>query len=82
MKPGERIVCAIDVDTADRAVHLVEQLRDHVGVFKIGLELIMAEGVGIVERMRDAGAEHSHFLDRLIESVALNGAGAREGLEP
>ncbi len=79
MEPGERIVCAIDVDTAERAVKLVEMLRGHVGVFKIGLELLMAEGVGIVEKLRDAGAEKI-FFDAKLHDIPNTVAGAMRGI--
>lgn len=79
MKPGERIICAIDVDNAERAVQLVETLRGHVGVFKIGLELIMAEGVGIVERLRDAGADKI-FFDAKLHDIPNTVAGAMRGI--
>lgn len=79
MEPGERIICAIDVDTAERAVHLVETLRGHVGVFKIGLELIMAEGIGIVERLRDAGADKI-FFDAKLHDIPNTVAGAMRGI--
>jgi len=79
MEPGERIICAIDVNTAERAIHLVERLRGHVGVFKIGLELIMAEGIGVVERLRDAGADKI-FFDAKLHDIPNTVAGAMRGI--
>ena len=79
MEPGQRIICAIDVDTAERAVKLVDQLRDHVGVFKIGLELIMAEGVGIVAKLQNAGADKI-FLDAKLHDIPNTVAGAMRGI--
>jgi orotidine-5'-phosphate decarboxylase len=40
MKGKDRIIVALDVDTIEAALAHVLQLRDHVGLFKIGLELI------------------------------------------
>ena len=79
MEPGERIICAIDVDTAERALRLVQTLRGHVGVFKIGLELIMAEGIGIVERLHQAGADKI-FLDAKLHDIPNTVAGAMRGI--
>lgn len=36
----KRIIVALDVNSVDKAIDLVEQLSPHVGYFKIGLELI------------------------------------------
>ena len=42
--PRERLIFALDVETADDAKALVEQLGDSVLFYKIGLELFMAGG--------------------------------------
>lgn len=44
MEAKERIIVALDVDSLDKAKSLVESLAPHVGCFKIGLELLTAEG--------------------------------------
>lgn len=38
-----RLIVALDVDSADRAMTLVEQTRDSVGCFKIGSQLFIQE---------------------------------------
>ncbi|MCW3053917.1 MAG: orotidine-5-phosphate decarboxylase, partial [Chthonomonadales bacterium] len=48
MEAKDRIICALDVDNAFRALQLVRMLREHVGVFKVGLELLNAAGTEIV----------------------------------
>src|SRR3989338_9119549 len=40
MEPKDRIILALDVSDPRTALQLVEQLEPHVGLFKIGLELI------------------------------------------
>ncbi len=40
MEAKERIIVALDVNTSDDALLLVDQLRPHVGYFKIGLQFI------------------------------------------
>ncbi|MDX1484086.1 MAG: orotidine-5'-phosphate decarboxylase [Alphaproteobacteria bacterium] len=42
--PDERLIFALDVDSADEARALVETLGDHVTFYKIGLQLFMAGG--------------------------------------
>ncbi len=63
----DKIIVALDVDTPDKAVELVRQLRDHVGAFKIGLELFNSAGPGVFDTLRHAGAQRifydSKFLD-------------------
>jgi orotidine-5'-phosphate decarboxylase len=56
-----RLVVALDVETADRAIELVHQLRDCVGMFKIGAQLFTAAGPSIVRRIIDDGG--AVFLD-------------------
>ena len=42
MTARDRIILPLDVDTAKEAEALVRALRDHVGAFKVGLQLINA----------------------------------------
>ena len=48
MKPEERIIVALDVNSPEKADRLVCELAPHVGAFKIGKELFTAQGPGIV----------------------------------
>src|SRR5262245_59352384 len=48
----DRLIVAIDVPTAEEALHLVDQL-DNVSFFKVGLQLFVAGGVPeLLERLR------------------------------
>ncbi len=40
MDAKDRIIVALDVSSVKKAIALVEELKDHVGMFKIGLELM------------------------------------------
>ena len=42
MQAKERIILALDVNTEDEAMTLVEKLRGHVGLFKVGMELYLS----------------------------------------
>lgn len=42
--PKERLIVALDVDTADEAHALVDQLGDAVQFYKMGLQLFMGDG--------------------------------------
>lgn len=48
----DRLIVALDVSSLDEARSLIEQLRDDVGLFKVGLELITASGLELFELMR------------------------------
>ena len=55
------LVVALDVDSAEQALGLVEQLRGIVGMFKIGKQLFTAAGPDIVRRI--VGMGEGVFLD-------------------
>ena len=57
----DRLVVALDVDSANRALELFEALRDHVGLFKIGMQLFTAAGPDLVRRIVSSGGRV--FLD-------------------
>jgi len=56
-----KLIVALDVDHADRALELFEALRDDVVVFKIGMQLFTASGPDIVRRIVSRGGHV--FLD-------------------
>lgn len=57
----DRLVLALDVDDASRALDLVEELKASVGLFKVGHQLFTAYGPDIVRRIREKGC--GVFLD-------------------
>ena len=61
MKPEERIIVALDVDSREDALVLAEKLQGHVGAFKIGKELFTAQGPDMVRDIIQAG--NKVFLD-------------------
>lgn len=68
MNPRDRLIFALDVDNADEAEDLVRLLAPEVGVFKVGLELFVAAGPSVVERVRRAGAR-AIFLDLKLHDI-------------
>ena len=62
-----RIALALDVPDLDAAKRLIEQTREHVGVFKVGLELYTAVGRPAVQAVHDAGAQC--FLDLKLHDI-------------
>lgn len=57
----DKIIVALDVETADHARLLIKELRDEVGAFKIGLQLFTAAGASFVREVVEAG--NKVFLD-------------------
>ena len=63
----ERLIFALDVSTAKEAGALVRQLRDSVGMFKVGKQLFLREGPKILSYIRERGAEV--FLDLKFHDI-------------
>ena len=57
----DKLLVALDVESADRAMQLVTALRGVAGGFKVGNRLFTSEGPALVRRIVDAGARV--FLD-------------------
>ncbi len=55
------IVFPLDVSSSDEAKSYVELLADHVGLFKVGLELFIRSGPDIVRFINTAGPAGSVF---------------------
>jgi orotidine-5'-phosphate decarboxylase len=57
----ERIILALDVEDGDAAMALVKRTEGAIGFYKVGLELFLAEGFSMVDRLVDRG--HKVMLD-------------------
>jgi orotidine-5'-phosphate decarboxylase len=58
---AERIILALDVDTPRKAKELIKKTELRLSFFKVGLQLFLAGGFGIVDWIRDRG--HKVMLD-------------------
>jgi orotidine-5'-phosphate decarboxylase len=63
----QHLIVALDVPTADAAFSLVAQLEDQCQWFKVGLELFIAAGPSVVEKLVSRG--HSVFLDLKLHDI-------------
>lgn len=61
------IVVALDVDTAEQALSLVERLRGSVGMFKVGKQLFTSAGPEVVRRI--IGMGEKVFLDLKFHDI-------------
>jgi orotidine-5'-phosphate decarboxylase len=64
---SDKIIVALDVASKKEALPLVEQLRERISFFKIGLQLYTAEGPEIVRAVTASGAKI--FLDLKLHDI-------------
>jgi orotidine-5'-phosphate decarboxylase len=63
----EKIIIALDVSSREQALHLVRELHDACGMFKVGSQLYMAAGPSIVSEITDMGGRV--FLDLKFHDI-------------
>ncbi len=66
VSPKDRIILALDVETLEEVESLVNELKDYVGYFKIGLPLIVSygfEAVRLIEKLGGKCYYDSKFHD-------------------
>ena len=66
--PKNYIVFPLDLPSYDQAMTYVDLLQEHVGVFKVGLELFISEGPAILKSIRNAG-DAGIFLDLKLHDI-------------
>jgi len=59
--PHNPIIVALDLESAAEARTLADRLGDHVGFYKVGMELYAAAGMDFVRELQDSGKDV--FLD-------------------
>ncbi len=74
-RPKDYLIFPLDVPTFEEAIHYVELLRDHVGLFKVGLELFVSVGLRILEAIRERGGA-GIFLDLKFHDIPATVKGA------
>ncbi len=67
MMPKERLIVALDVNTKEKALGLVEKLQNEVKIFKIGSELFTSCGPDIVAAVKAKGC--GIFLDLKFHDI-------------
>jgi len=61
-------VCALDTGNLDEALATVRKLSAYVGGFKIGHALTLPNGLDVIDRLQDAGADRI-FLDLKFHDI-------------
>ncbi|MFZ5875736.1 MAG: orotidine-5'-phosphate decarboxylase [Nitrospirota bacterium] len=64
----DKLIVALDVPSAADARRLVTALKDHVGLFKVGLELFVSAGPSLVDAIADL-SDADIFLDLKLHDI-------------
>lgn len=73
-----KLICALDTGDLGEAIQTVRKVKDHVGAFKIGHALTLQNGLSVVDKLRQEGAERI-FLDLKFHDIPNSvGIGVRE----
>jgi orotidine-5'-phosphate decarboxylase len=78
-QPKDYIIFPLDVASTDEAKRYIELLCDHVGLFKVGLELFIRSGPDIV-RFIHAGGGAGVFLDLKLHDIPATVSRAMSGI--
>jgi len=76
LTPRERLIFALDVPDKASALACVHELRDHVGLFKVGLELFLAEGPSLLAELAKILGPQRIFLDLKLYDIPATVLGA------
>jgi orotidine-5'-phosphate decarboxylase len=74
MNTGNRVIVALDFENAAQAAELVELLGASTSFYKVGLQLLTAEGPSVVRKLVAAGKDV--FLDLKLLEIPNSVAGA------
>jgi orotidine-5'-phosphate decarboxylase len=74
--PKDRLIFALDVPDKAGARDYIERLRQEVGLFKVGLELFLAEGPQLVAELANIVGAGRIFLDLKLYDIPATILGA------
>ena len=67
MKPGERIILALDVSDYNEALDMITTFKEQIEIFKVGSELFTSAGPDIIETIHSMGKKV--FLDLKFHDI-------------
>ena len=76
--PKNRLVLALDVNKKEDALALVRELKDYIGIFKIGLQLFTSYGPQIVQEIQSEGCKI--FFDAKFHDIPNTVAKASDNI--
>lgn len=73
----DRIVLALDVDTIEEVEEIVKELKDYVGFFKVGLQLIASTGFDSIDVIKNNGGKvffdsKFHDIPNTVAKASVN----------
>lgn len=74
----DKIVLALDVDTIEQARELILELKDYVGIFKVGLQFYTGNGDELFKLMNELNLKY--FLDVKLMDIPNTVAKASENI--
>lgn len=74
----EKIVLALDIDSTEEAKKLITELKDYVGVFKVGLQMYTGNGYEIFNFMKEQNIKF--FFDVKLHDIPNTVAKAAENI--
>ncbi|HMK61055.1 MAG TPA: orotidine-5'-phosphate decarboxylase [Dissulfurispiraceae bacterium] len=63
----DKLIIALDVSSADKALSIVDMLGEDVSTYKVGFELFVSSGPSVVERLHEKGKRV--FLDLKFHDI-------------
>ena len=78
--PKDYLIFPLDVPTIQEAGRYVALLKDHVGIFKVGLELFIKAGPSIVQEIHKISPEARIFLDLKLHDIPETVYWAMQGI--
>jgi orotidine-5'-phosphate decarboxylase len=82
MSARERLIFPLDVPDRVTARGFVEKLREEVGLFKVGLELFLAAGAGVLQDLAELAGLNRVFLDLKLYDIPATVLGAMRTFAP
>lgn len=76
LSPKDRIIFALDFPSLKEAEGHIRLLKDHVGMFKIGLQLFVSEGPKVIDAVLSQSSQAKVFLDMKFHDIPETVKGA------
>lgn len=74
--PKDRIIFPLDFTTLRDAEVYVRLLKDHIGMFKVGLQLFVSEGPKVIDAVLSCSSQAKVFLDMKFHDIPETVKGA------
>jgi orotidine-5'-phosphate decarboxylase len=76
LSPEDRIIFALDFPNLKEGEPYIKLLKDHVGMFKIGLQLFVSEGPKVIDAVLSLSSQTKVFLDMKFHDIPETVKGA------